>query len=284
MLNKKSNPVFISIFICVINAVIAWFFILKASDHTINSYVKLQTLYVNNNYNLLKIREKKEKIPRIYINKLPKDFNMIENISEKKDLFIKILLPLILKKNEEILNYRNFLFVIKEKINKKQNLSPKEQKFLENIRNFYKSEKIDNLLVKIDEIPASIAIAQAILETGWGESRFVLNGNSLFGEWTWKNTGMKPRKRDKGKTHKIKTFETLYSSVDSYVNNLNSSRYYYLFRQKRANLRKQKKELKGDILTDYLDKYSTNPNYKKQIKKIIYSNNLNDFNDVKLKE
>ena len=284
MLNKKFNPIYISILVCLLNTIVAWFFILQASDHKINSYVKLQTLYINSDYNLLKVRQKEEKVPRIYITKLPKDFNMIENIKEKKDLFIQIVLPLILMKNEEILNFRTLLFHIKHKIKNKQKLSLVEIKSLENIRNFYKTQEIDKLLVKIDIVPSSIALAQAILETGWGESRFVLNGNSLFGEWTWKNIGIKPRNREKGKTHTIKTFKTLYDSVDSYINNLNSNSYYYEFRQKRAMFKKNKQEFKGDILVDYLNRYSTNPNYKKQIKQIIYSNSLNDFNDAKLKE
>ena len=45
-----------------------------------------------------------------------------------------------------------------------------------------------------DKIPISLILAQSIIESGWGSSRFAQEGNALFGEWTWKtNDGIKPK-------------------------------------------------------------------------------------------
>ena len=63
------------------------------------------------------------------------------------------------------------------------------QKLLE-----YKVKKGDlkQLLIRMDIIPTSIALAQAAKESGWGTSRFALEGNAIFGQWTWSGQGIAP--------------------------------------------------------------------------------------------
>ncbi len=252
------------------------------SDDILNntiSYEKLENTFNQYDYNLDKIKNNSKKVPRIFINQLPKNFDQIKSINERKDLFIKILLPLVLKKNEEISNLRNKLIFLKNK----SKLTKKEKIFLENIKNQYKVKDINNLLIKIDIIPVSIVLGQAIQETGWGISRFAINGNALFGEWTWNKRGIIPKNREKGLKHKIKTFNSLYNSVDSYINNLNQNLNYYKFRKERYKL-KQNKKIRDEInLLNYLNKYSTDNKYIKNIKNIILYNGLLKFNETKLK-
>ena len=74
-------------------------------------------------------------------------------------------------------------------------------KFLE-----YKVKRgnIDKLKNRMDIIPVSIALAQAAKESGWGTSRFALEGNAIFGQWTWDGQGIAPLYRDKKRTIKFK--------------------------------------------------------------------------------
>jgi Bax protein len=135
----------------------------------------------------------------------------------------------------------------------------------------------------MDIIPVSLAIAQAAKETGWGTSRFALEGNALFGQWTWSGEGIKPAKSDSNATHKIMKFKILQSSVRAYQRNLNTHSSYKQFRMARAELRDNKRILDSLILANYLDKYAeTGKEYIKALKKIIEQNNLTDFDDAKL--
>ncbi len=278
-------PLYIASLIFVIIAVISGTMVVYDTNSHITSYRKMQQLFLDSGYDLEKIRNREIDVPRIFIQSLPDDFNMIESPKEKKDLFIKFLLPLILKKNEELKANREKLLKIKEKFEKKKKLSAEENEFFKYVQEEYKTETkdINDILTKLDEISVSMALGQAIQETGWGESRFLIKGNSIFAEWTWGGEGMLPRARKTGLIHRIKTFPTLYDSVNSYANNLNRTRYYAGFRKMRAKLREQNKPLFGRWLMSSMIHYSTEKNkYILDVKRIIRDNNLDDFNEVKL--
>ncbi len=206
---------------------------------------------------------------------------MIESSTKKKNLFIKIILPLILEENNRIKLDRRKLFNVLNK-NKNTNL---EKKWL-NIK--FKqygvlNKDLSTLKIRMDEIPVSLAIAQAAKETGWGTSRFALEGNALFGQWTWSGEGIKPAGADNNTTHKIMKFKILKSSVRAYQRNLNTHSSYKDFRLARAELRDNKMKVDSLILANYLDKYAeTGKEYVKILKKIIKQNNLTEFDDVKL--
>ena len=135
----------------------------------------------------------------------------------------------------------------------------------------------------MDIVPVSLAIAQAAKETGWGKSRFALEGNALFGQWTWSGEGIKPAGADADTTHKVMKFKVLKTSVKAYLRNLNTHSSYKKFRLVRAVLRDNGKNLDSMLLANYLDKYAaTGEKYIIILKKIIKQNNLKDFDDVKL--
>ena len=90
----------------------------------------------------------------------------------------------------------------------------------------------------MDIIPVSIALAQAAKESGWGTSRFALEGNAIFGQWTWDGQGIAPLYRDKKKNHKILRFPIL-RAVKAYKN-LNTHKSYKKFRDRRRELRDKK--------------------------------------------
>ena len=145
------------------------------------------------------------------------------------------------------------------------------------------NKDLSTLKIRMDEIPVSMAIAQAAKETGWGTSRFAQEGNALFGQWTWSGDGIKPSDADNDSTHKVMKFKILQASVRAYQRNLNTHSSYKDFRSARAELRDKKKKLDSIILTEHLDKYAeTGKEYVRVLQQIIKQNNLIDFDDAKL--
>ena len=146
-----------------------------------------------------------------------------------------------------------------------------------------KRSDLNELMLKMDIIPVSIALAQAAKESGWGTSRFALEGNAIFGQWTWDGQGIAPLKRDGDKNHKILKFPILRASVKAYKNNLNTHKSYSKFREKRRQLRDKNKNITGLSLTETLKNYAqTGSEYTKILNKIITQNRLSDFEPVKL--
>ena len=131
--------------------------------------------------------------------------------------------------------------------------------------------------------PVSLALAQAAKETGWGTSRFALEGNALFGQWTWSGEGLKPKEAEKDEGHKVMKFNVLQASVRAYQRNLNTHKSYRKFRKVRAIQRDVYGSLNSLELAMYLDAYAaTGTDYIKVLKKIIEQNKLVDFDDAKV--
>ena len=123
----------------------------------------------------------------------------------------------------------------------------------------------------MDEIPVSLAIAQAAKETGWGTSRFALEGNALFGQWTFSGEGIKPLGSDSNETHKVMKFQILQASIRAYQRNLNTHSGYKKFRKFRAMARDNDEKLDSLVLADHLDQYAaTGVEYTKILKQIIH--------------
>ena len=246
----------------------------RLSASTINQ------LFKDENYNLKDIRKNKIVKP-INIDLLPSEIKSIESTKRRKELFIQIILPLILEENKKIKLERKTLFSI---LNKNNN-SESEKKWLKSKLKQYGVVNRDLTILKIrmDEIPVSLAIAQAAKETGWGTSRFAQEGNALFGQWTYDGNGIKPAGSDIGDTHKVMKFKILKASVRAYQRNLNTHKSYKEFRKVRAIQRDVFGKLNSMELVNYLDKYAeTGEEYIKILKKIIEQNKLTDFDDAKV--
>ena len=244
------------------------------------SAATIKQLFKDTNYTLKDVRKNKFVKP-INLDLLPNEMKMIENTKQKKNLFIQIVLPLILKENTQIRLDRKKLFVI---LNKSNN-SEAEKKWLNMKFKQYgvKSKDLFTLKIRMDEVPISLAIAQAAKETGWGTSRFALEGNALFGQWTFSGEGLKPLAIDGDKTHKVMKFQILQASIRAYQRNLNTHSSYKKFRKLRALARENNEKLDSLILADSLDKYAaTGKEYTEILKKIIKQNALKDFDDAKL--
>ena len=250
------------------------------SDTVRLSASTIEQLFKETDYSLKNVRKTKLVKP-VKLSLLPNEMKMIESTKKRKNLFIQIILPLIIEENNRIKLNRKKLFSI---LNKNHN-SNEEKKWLnEKFKQYGVLNKdLSTLKIRMDTVPVSLAIAQAAKETGWGTSRFALEGNALFGQWTWSGEGIRPAEADNNATHKVMKFKILKSSVRAYQRNLNTHSGYTEFRMARAELRDNGRNLDGLILATYLNKYAqTGTEYVKIIKQIIKQNNLTDFDDVKL--
>ena len=222
-----------------------------------------------------------QKVKPIYLTKLPKDLKTLGDTKKKRELFIKIVLPLILNENDKITEDRKKLF----KILGKNFNTVGERVWLKRRFREYKIEDQDSgkLKMRMDIIPVSIALAQAANESGWGTSRFALEGNALFGQWTWSKKGISPKNKDPDQSHKVLQFQILKASVRAYKNNLNTHNAYKEFRETRAKLRQENKRIIGLDLTKYLKNYaSIGEKYVVIIENIIENNSLTDFDKADL--
>ena len=238
------------------------------------------SLFEDVEYDLANVRNNKLVKP-IYFTQFPKDLIEIKSVKLKKETFIKIVLPLVVAENQKILSDK----IKFKKIMSKKMTSEKEKVWL---KVKFKEYKVKNMSVeeldkRMDIIPISIALAQAAKESGWGTSRFALEGNAIFGQWTWSGKGLAPLDRSKELNHKILRFPILRASVKAYKNNLNTHKSYKEFRNKRLKARDRNKSIKGLDLIATLDNYAeTGKEYTATLAKIIKQNNLDDFENVRL--
>ena len=241
---------------------------------------EINALFKEVKYNLEDVRDTKLVKP-VDIGLLPNEIKNISNTKKRKELFIKIVLPLIVKENNKIRIDRKRLFTI---LSKNSN-TVIEKKWLEKKYKQYgvRQNDLSTLKIRMDEIPVSLAIAQSAKETGWGTSRFALKGNALFGQWTWSGEGLKPKNAEKGEDHKVMKFHSLQLSVRAYLRNLNTHPSYKNLRKARTELRNRNKSLDSLILSKHLDKYAeTGSEYIEVLQKIITQNNLKDFDEARL--
>jgi Bax protein len=252
----------------------------QPSDAILLSASTIEELFKSTNYNLKDVRKNKLVKP-ISLDLLPKEIVKIENTKKRKIFFIQIILPLVIGENNIIKLDRMKLFSI---LNKNKNTEVEQEWLNIKFKQYGVVNKdLSTLKVRMDEVPVSMAIAQAAKETGWGTSRFALEGNALFGQWTWNGDGLKPADAEHDSTHKVMRFKVLKASVKAYQRNLNTHSSYKNFRAARAELRDEGKNLDSIILTEYLDKYAeTGKEYVKILQKIIRQNSLTDFDDAKL--
>ena len=237
-------------------------------------------LFADLDYDLKGVRAG-QKVKPIYLTKLPKDLNTLGDTKKKRELFIKIILPLILDENKKITEDREKLF----KILGKNFNTVGERVWLNRRFKEYKIEdhELAKLKMRMDNIPVSIALAQAANESGWGTSRFALEGNALFGQWTWSKKGISPKNKDPDSSHKILQFQILKASVRAYKNNLNTHNAYKEFREVRARLRQDEKQITGLDLTKYLKNYAAiGEKYVAILEDIIKNNSLTDFDKANL--
>ncbi len=231
-------------------------------------------------------------IARMYFPHIPRNINEFET-QIKKNVFLSILLPIALRGNELVLEERKLMKVafLTNNIYKIESIAKKYK-----VKNFKKINFSnittsdlrlvkEELLTKINKIPISMILAQSIIESGWGSSRFAQQGNALFGEWTWNaNVGIKP-KGNLDANFAVKNFKNLLESVKSYILNLNSHPAYSEMRKFRTLRYKTGKEITGYDTANFLNKYAEiGFEYVTKIENMIKTNKLYKFRNARLEE
>ena len=147
-------------------------------------------------------------------------------------------------------------------------------------------EKRARLMIQVDIIPPSLALAQAAEESGWGTSRFTAEGNAFFGQWDFSGNGMTPKQQRKELgDYGLARFDSPLASVEGYMKNINTTGAYEKLRLLRANLRKNNKKITGMELAGTLDKYSERGQaYIDGLRDMISYNKLQDVDEAYLSE
>jgi len=217
----------------------------------------------------------------IIFSSLPKDFMDIQPVIERKKLFINTLIPIIYSENLQILNDRKKILDWWRESDGENFSRDFWPQWLFELSEKYESNdsNLGNLLIRVDIIPISLALAQAAIESGWGTSRYSREGNAIYGQYTFdESKGLKPRDRNKDDQFFIKKFSNLSESVRSYLKNINTHLAYVDFREERKKLRMSGENLSGYKLVNFLKDYSERrESYIKDVKEIMSSNNFQKY-------
>ena len=216
-------------------------------------------------------------VPAIALQRLPPDFAEIRSSTDRKHLFLRALLPIVLAENRRLREQRQLVQLLlanpplaNGRLEKWLNETARRYRIRGDLRQA--GNRIE-LLKRLDEIPTALVLAQAALESGWGTSRFALEGNSLFGQWTYKKTGgLTPENRDEDATHSVKAFPNLQASVRAYLHNLNIGHAYEDLRDTRARLRAAGQKPGPLQLATHLQRYSQRgEDYVREVQRMITS-------------
>lgn len=252
------------------------------------SYASLAEAFGQLGYELTAIAEGVTGVPRLLLAALPHDLAEVPETAERKAIFFRAVLPLVLQVNEEILAERKKLLDIRARLRAHHHIAAPERLWLQAMAERYETTPgdVEQLVLRVDIIPPSLALAQAAEESGWGQSRFVRNGNALFGQWVTVNEGHQlPDARDEGRTHRVASFDSLLDSARAYARNLNSHRAYREFREARAATHAEGRRPGGYDLAGKLGRYSQRgAAYVARIRGLITVNGLRDLDDAKLDE
>ena len=228
------------------------------------------------------IRQGKMAVPAVYFARVPDDLAQYLGPVDQKHLFIKLMLPLVLKVNAELGELRRRLLRIRAR--QSESRTPEDAAFLADLGRWYgvKNGNMDALLNRIDAVPPSLALAQSAEESGWGRSRFARVANAVFGQHAFRPGKPQVPHPVEG-VAPIRAFPDIISSISAYMHNLNSHGAYAGFRALRAKARKAGKPADGLALAGTLIKYSERgEDYIAAIRTHISANRLRQLDKAAL--
>ena len=233
--------------------------------------LKATDIHAGLDYSLNAVAETK-RAPALFIGSLEADLTRIRDVDEKKRTFFRIMLPIIARENDRIRAER-------------QRIANADDADLAELYSKYEVEAGDRatLLKRCDIVPASLALAQAAIESGWGASRFARHGNNFFGMRTYDKSqpGIAPKEAS---GFKVSTFKSITASVRAYMLNLNTHAAYAELRRERAERRKNSGRVSGFHLADFLASYSEiKAKYAARLRQVINRDRLQRFEGVSLK-
>ncbi|MCK4442235.1 MAG: glucosaminidase domain-containing protein [Sulfurovaceae bacterium] len=195
-------------------------------------------------------------------------------VSDKKQKFFHMLLPAILisKQKFKVLRTRA------KNIIKSDNPSSEDLAFLDKMYKKFKTTDNKELLSRMKTHPVSIVLAQAAIESAWGESRFFKKGNNIFGMWSYNRhePRMRARETRKGKVIYLKKYKTLSDAIDDYFVTIGRGAY--------KSFRKHRDITKDPLqLVQYLVNYcELKDKYTRRLRRFIIKNRLTKFDKFKI--
>lgn len=213
------------------------------------------------------------------------DLSLAESVGQRKQIFLDFVQDYIEEQNRLITLDRVRLLSIDEALRSGGALAEASSEWLSDLASRYETTESDfenqqawlnELLFRVDIVPASLVLAQAANESAWGTSRFVREGNNIFGQWCFQpGCGIVPQQRRPGATHEVRRFATLHDAMEAYFTNINTNNNYQFFRELRQTMKLQQRELDSLVLAFGLSRYSQRGrNYVDELQTIIVQNNL----------
>jgi uncharacterized FlgJ-related protein len=254
----------------------------------IQSLDGLMTLFKKHHYTAKDWQKGNREVPRLTFEGVSETWKETSNhipVAQKKQVFFRLMAPLVLMSNENILAERD---IVKS--------SPLSSKALLDIAKKYRVVKgttasLTNmqrlqLLQQVDIMPPSLALAQAAEESGWATSRFTEEGNAFFGQWDFSGKGMTPKQQRKELgNYGLARFDSPLDSVEGYMLNINITGAYKKLRVLREKLRQENKQITGLELAGTLDKYSERGQaYIDGLRSMIRYNKLEDVDEAYLSD
>lgn len=194
------------------------------------------------------------------------DFNVMEDVNQKKQSFFTFLRPFVQQENARVSQERSFLLAIQTQLKVGQAISPNDLSEARQLGDAYNRELtgdavteswLDAMLLRVDMIPEELVLSQAANESGWGTSRFAVEGHNYFGQWCYtQGCGLVPSARGEGAKHEVAVFSDAAQSVHAYFMNVNRNRAYAELRDIRANERAAGQPVTGLKLAEGLHRYS----------------------------
>ena len=220
-------------------------------------------------------------VPRDGEVKMP-DFRPLETQQRKADFF-GFLTPIVASVNAHIAREKVRLQSLARGLRDGAQLSWSDRRWIHELGKAYKvsigekgvtSSTVATLLLRVDVVPEPLVLVQAAKESGWGTSRFAVQGNNLFGQRCYMpGCGIPPKGAESGVRFGLAHFDSVRDSVVSYIRNLNTHPQYRSFRELRKSLRDANEPLDPLILAGQLGDYSERGGqYVAEIKTLIRQN------------
>jgi uncharacterized FlgJ-related protein len=230
-------------------------------------------------------------VSRVYLANMPSrwrgKYSKEVQVSLKKEIFFRLLAPLILRSNELIMQDRERLKSFIDGADADAgwvSALALRYRVIDSPESEVGHEQLKELINRVDMIPPSLAMAQTAEESGWGTSRFADQGNAMFGQWAWGDKAIKPEQQRAGKgNYGIAAFDSPQESVSGYMMNINTHRAYAPLREKRAQIRSKGQALTGVALAPTLLNYSERgQHYVDTLNSIMSYNKLGEIDEAHL--
>jgi Bax protein len=251
--------------------------------HPVNPILSVRTVPAADDTSITREIIKETPTEKISGERIP-DFSAYLDVKQKKRDFFEFMLPLIREANARIRNDRSELIALSEKLESGLVLSGGERQALSQLFRRYRfktteADSVDELLERVDILPASLVLAQSANESGWGTSRFATEANNFFGIWCFRTgCGIAPSQRSEGMSHEIAAYSSVQDGVFAYMHNINTHRAYRKLRAIRAQQRTLLNDFMGMELALGLRHYSQRgEEYVREIQSMIRANKLHDY-------